>query len=307
VSYFTHPQGICESTTVGDGTRIWAFAHVLPGAQIGQDCNICDHVFVENDVVIGNRVTVKCGVQLWDGLRVGDDVFIGPNATFANDKFPRSKQYPEHFATTSIADGASIGAGAVILPGVRIGRNAMVGAGAVVTKDVPANAIVIGNPAMITGYANAQAHPGMISAMPIDSQDLTLPGGAELVPIHKADDLRGSLAAVELAKDLPFTPARFFVVYNVPNARVRGEHAHRTCQQVLICLHGSVTCLIDDGQQRASVVLNSPGKGLFMPAMLWGAQYQYTTDAVLGVFASAPYDHADYIRDYEDFLAAIAS
>ncbi|MCL2652173.1 MAG: FdtA/QdtA family cupin domain-containing protein [Propionibacteriaceae bacterium] len=143
--------------------------------------------------------------------------------------------------------------------------------------------------------------------MPIDSQDLTLPGGAELVPIHKADDLRGSLAAVELAKDLPFTPARFFVVYNVPNARVRGEHAHRTCQQVLICLHGSVTCLIDDGQQRASVVLNSPGKGLFMPAMLWGAQYQYTTDAVLGVFASAPYDHADYIRDYEDFLAAIAS
>ena len=94
MSAFVHPQGLCESPTVGDGTRIWAFAHVLPGARIGRDCNICDHVFVENDVVIGDRVTLKCGVQLWDGLRVGDDVFVGPNATFCNDEFPRSRQRP---------------------------------------------------------------------------------------------------------------------------------------------------------------------------------------------------------------------
>jgi acetyltransferase-like isoleucine patch superfamily enzyme len=153
--YFVHPVGLCESTKIGSGTRVWAFAHVLPNATIGCDCNICDHVFIENDVVIGDRVTVKSGVQLWDGLRVDDDVFIGPNATFTNDKFPRSKRYPDSFLRTHIEKGASIGAGAVVLPGITIGCGAMVGAGAVVTHDVPTNAIVVGNPATIVGYADA--------------------------------------------------------------------------------------------------------------------------------------------------------
>src|SRR3954468_13518903 len=107
---FVHPQALCESSTVGENTRIWAFAHVLGGATIGRDCNICDHVFVENDVVIGDRVTVKCGVQLWDGVRLEDDVFIGPNATFTNDIFPRSKNYPASFGQTWVRTGASIGA-----------------------------------------------------------------------------------------------------------------------------------------------------------------------------------------------------
>src|SRR6187431_3269181 len=103
-----HPQALCESQAIGSGTRVWAFAHILPGAVIGADCNICDHVFIENDVTIGYRVTVKSGVQLWDGIRLGDDVFVGPNATFSNDKFPRSKQYPEQFLNTVVADGASL-------------------------------------------------------------------------------------------------------------------------------------------------------------------------------------------------------
>ncbi len=109
MSVFVHPQGLCESREVGEGTRVWAFAHILPGARIGRDCNICDHVFIENDVVLGDRVTVKCGVQLWDGLRVADDVFIGPNATFTNDPFPRSKRHRAPLAT-SIGPGASLGA-----------------------------------------------------------------------------------------------------------------------------------------------------------------------------------------------------
>jgi acetyltransferase-like isoleucine patch superfamily enzyme len=151
VAHFVHPQGICETSDVGDGTRVWAFAHVLAGARIGVDCNVCDHVFIENDVVVGDRVTIKSGVQLWDGLRIGDDVFIGPNATFTNDPFPRSKVYEHEIAVTRVEAGASIGANATILPGLTIGARAMVGAGSVVTHDVPPRAIVAGNPARLVG------------------------------------------------------------------------------------------------------------------------------------------------------------
>jgi len=152
MTFFKHPQAIVESPKIGDNTRVWAFAHILPGAQIGRDCNICDHVFIENDVAVGNRVTIKSGVQLWDGVILEDDVFIGPNATFTNDLFPRSKRYPEQFEKTIVHQGASIGANSTMLAGVKIGRYAMVAAGAVVTRDVPLNAIVRGNPARVTGY-----------------------------------------------------------------------------------------------------------------------------------------------------------
>jgi acetyltransferase-like isoleucine patch superfamily enzyme len=148
MSFFKHEQSLVESGVIGDGTRIWAFTHILPGAVIGADCNICDHVFIENDVVVGDRVTIKCGVQLWDGLRIEDDVFIGPNATFTNDDYPRSRK-PFELKHTIIRNGASIGANATILPGLEIGSNAMVGAGAVVTRSVPPGKLVVGNPATI--------------------------------------------------------------------------------------------------------------------------------------------------------------
>lgn len=153
-----------EGAVVGPGTRVWAFAHLLPGAVVGADCNICDHTFIEGKVTLGDRVTVKCGVYLWDGVTAEDDVFIGPVAVFTNDLRPRSKQYPwlkagpradaptAEFARTLLCRGASIGAGAVLLPGIRIGRWAMVGAGAVVTRSVPDHALVLGNPARFQGW-----------------------------------------------------------------------------------------------------------------------------------------------------------
>jgi UDP-2-acetamido-3-amino-2,3-dideoxy-glucuronate N-acetyltransferase len=144
---FIHRLADIKTDNIGEGTRIWQFVVALEGARIGTDCNICAHVFIEGDVAIGDRVTIKSGVQLWDGLRVGNDVFIGPNATFTNDLFPRSKRYPQEYLKTIIEDGASIGAGAVILPGLTIGTGALVGAGAVVTNSVAANSVVCGNPA----------------------------------------------------------------------------------------------------------------------------------------------------------------
>ena len=146
-SAFIHALADVQSESIGEGTRIWQFVVVLPGARIGSDCNICAQCFVENDVVVGDRVTLKNGVYLWDGLRVEDDVFVGPNANFTNDLYPRSRQRPHRFAETRVGRGASIGAGAVILPGLRIGESATIGAGAVVTRDVPDGATVIGNPA----------------------------------------------------------------------------------------------------------------------------------------------------------------
>ncbi|GAB1235488.1 acyltransferase [Ferrigenium sp. UT5] len=147
-----HALADVQSTNVGKGTRIWQFCVVLAGAKIGSNCNVCAHVFIENDVVVGDNVTIKSGVQLWDGIRLEDDVFIGPNVTFTNDLLPRSRQYPEAFAVTTVKAGASVGGGATILPGIVIGRRAMVGAGAVVTKSVPDGAVVVGNPARIIRY-----------------------------------------------------------------------------------------------------------------------------------------------------------
>jgi acetyltransferase-like isoleucine patch superfamily enzyme len=149
-----HALSDVQSTNVGARTRVWQFVVILPLAVIGEDCNICSHCFIENDVVVGDRVTVKSGVQLWDGVRLEDDVFVGPNVTFTNDRKPRSRAYRGNFPQTLVLRGASIGGGATILPGLQIGERAMVGAGAVVTRDVPARAIVVGSPAKVIGYVD---------------------------------------------------------------------------------------------------------------------------------------------------------
>lgn len=151
---FIHSLADVASGQIGEGTRVWQFVVVLEGATIGRNCNICAHTLIEGDVFIGDNVTIKSGVQVWDGTRIEDNVFIGPNATFTNDPHPRSKEYPPEFMGITIKKHASVGANATLLPGVTIGEYAMVGAGAVVTKDVPPRAVVVGNPAKIIRYAN---------------------------------------------------------------------------------------------------------------------------------------------------------
>lgn len=290
-----HSAALVESGSVGARTRVWAFAHVLPGAAIGADVNVCDGVFIENDVVVGDRVTIKCGVQLWDGLRVEDDVFIGPNATFTNDPMPRSRRPPERFQKTFLRRGCSIGAGAVILPGLSVGEDSVVGAGAVVTHDVPARAVVAGNPARIIGYADTKREPTPSSGSPETHESIH----PDLIKLTKVSDLRGSLVAAEWGRELPFVPERIFMVHSVPTRSIRGEHAHRKCRQFLICIHGEVQVVVETREDRREYTLDSPGYGLLIEPMSWGVQYNYSPDAVLLVLASHPYDENDYIRSYD--------
>ncbi len=304
---FVHQQAIVEAgATLGENTRVWAFAHILPGARIGADCNICDGVFIENDVVIGNRVTIKCGVQVWDGIDIEDDVFIGPNATFTNDPAPRSKQHLTQYPKTRVRQRASIGANATILPGLTIGRGAMVGAGAVVTHNVPPNAIVVGNPARIQGYVTTDPQRGPAAPTPRQQEGLDCPVKAvTIVHLPTIEDMRGTLSVGEVGRELPFQPKRCFMVYDVPSKDVRGEHAHKTLHQFLVCTHGTCTVMVDDGQNRAEIVLDGPEIGVHVPPMIWAAQYRFSPDTVLLVLASAAYDPDDYIRDYDEFLSRV--
>lgn len=301
MSFFKHPAAIVECKKIGAGTRVWAFAHVLPGAVIGKDCNLCDGVFVENDVIVGDRVTVKSGVQLWDGVRLEDDVFVGPNATFTNDPFPRSRKPPKEFSRTIVKKGASVGGNATILPGITIGARAMVGAGAVVTSDVPPNAIVVGNPARIKGYVNTRCSSAPAAKAEPLKQRFLRAKGARLLVLPRHTDMRGAATIGEF-RGLPFSPKRFFTVTDVPSKDARGEHAHKTLKQLLICVKGSCSVRVDDGRRADEVTLDRPELALYMPPRLWGTQYRFSKDAVLLVLASAPYDAREYIRDYDEFL-----
>jgi UDP-2-acetamido-3-amino-2,3-dideoxy-glucuronate N-acetyltransferase len=304
MSYYRHSQAIVESNAIGDGTRIWAFCHVLPGAVIGKECNLCDQTFIENDVVIGDGVTVKCGVQIWDGIRIEDGAFIGPNATFSNDRFPRSGIHLDKYPITTIRYGASIGANATILPGITIGQHAMVGAGAVVTRSVPPYAVVVGNPARIVRYVSSQG-PDSQTQPDAPSGSAVLSSCVEGVTLSRRPiirDMRGNLSAREQDDGIPFVIKRYFIITDVPSKDVRGEHAHKRCKQLLVCLQGSVQVVADDGTHRQEFVLDSPELALYLPPMVWGIQYRYAPETVLMVLASELYDPADYIRDYDEFL-----
>jgi UDP-2-acetamido-3-amino-2,3-dideoxy-glucuronate N-acetyltransferase len=299
---FIHPQALVETSDIGAGTRIWAFAHLLPGSTVGRDCNICDGVFVEGDVVIGDRVTVKCGVQLWSGVTLEDDAFVGPNATFANDPFPRSRRYPSSFPPTVVRRGASIGANATLLPGITIGERAMVGAGAVVTRDVPARAIVVGNPARVIGEVTDGDGPGeepRPAAAGVDA--------VRTIEIPEIADERGSLTFGQADLHIPFVPRRYFTIMNVPAGVARGGHAHRTVEQFIVALRGRVALVLDDGRHTRRIVLDSPSTALYVPPMVWNDLGEMSPETVILCLASGDYDEAEYIRDREAFMREVSS
>ncbi len=242
------------------------------------------------DAVIGAFVHVPADVTIGSAAIVGDGTsFAAPDGQMI-----------------SIGAKVRIGAGATLCRGISIGDGAVVQPGAVVTRSVPANAIVQGNPATIVSYVAAGV---MAASEPISSRARLEQVGVGGVTVHHfpiINDIRGSLTVGEFDREIPFVPLRYFMVFGVPSRETRGEHAHRECHQFLICVRGSCSVVVDDGSCRREIILDNPATGIHLPPMTWGTQYKYSSDAVLLVFASHHYDSADYIRQYDAFVAEIA-
>ncbi len=302
-----HPLAACETDDVGHGTRIAAFAHVEEGAVIGAHCELGEHVSIRRGVVIGNGVRIEAGAQAWLGVVVEDDVTIGPNVTLGADSFDH-KSPPE--ARTIVHARACLGANATIFRGVNVGQNARIGPGSVVNRTVPANSVVVGNPARISGYVDSApaAEPvKMVRPVPQEFEGVRRTGvrGVTLHQLPRIIDMRGILSVGEFERDIPFPVRRYFMVFDVESEEVRGEHAHRACHQFLVCVSGSTAVVADDGETREEFLLSDPSIGIYLPPMVWATQYKYSADAKLLVFASDYYDPDDYIRDYEQFLAEL--
>lgn len=240
-----------------------------------------------NDCIIPNSTKIAAGVS------------IGPRVVLAGDGI-------------DLRTNVRLDAACVIGEGVTVGQGARVRAGAVVLRSVPPNAIVEGNPAQVVGYVDGADSGRQPDARHVDINafsHLTRPtqvplgvGDSALYLMRRITDVRGALTVGEVPTEVPFSPARYFTVFDVPSVELRGEHAHKKCKQFLLCLHGSCRVLLDDGKTRCEVTLDRPDMGVFMPEMIWGTQYRYSPDAVLLVFASRTYEADDYLRTYDEFL-----
>jgi acetyltransferase-like isoleucine patch superfamily enzyme len=277
-------------------------AHVHDGATVAADAQLGDFVVVYAGAAIGTGCRVRGFTQVWPGVRLHEDVDLGPGVTI---EAPVGDVSDVVFGA-----GTRVGAGALLHRGVRIGQGAEVVAGAVVTHNVPPYAIVAGAPARVVNYVQqAERKPAAewhtITTPPKTPSAVRL--GVGDVTLHRfkfVGDPRGDLSVGEFMREIPFMPKRYFLVMNVPNDKTRGEHAHYKCHQFLVCVKGSCSVVVDDVASRCEVRLDAPDIGLYLPPMTWGIQYKYSSDAVMMVFASDYYEAEDYIRDYDEFVAA---
>ncbi len=280
-------------------------------AVVGENCEICSGVFVDHGVRIGDRVIVESGARLYGPLILENDVTVGPNAAFWKAPSASAIMTGEQTSETVVHERAIIGANATVLSGLAIGVGAVVGSGAVITRPLPANTIAEGNPARIVGYVGARevtqgrVLPGRFLEGAVRGVVATDVAGVTLHELPLVKDMRGNLSVGEFERSVPFSPQRYFVVFDVPSKEIRGEHAHRRCHQFLICLKGSCAVVTDDGSVRQEFFLDRPNLGLYLPPMVWGVQYKHTPDAVLLIFASDYYDPNDYIRSYEEFMETV--
>lgn len=301
-----HPDvhSVCLSDQVGAGTRIESFVHIAAGVTIGTDCLIGSRTMIDSGVSLGNRVILEGGSHLFTGLLIEDDVYIGTNATFAKARVTReAAQSPG--SSILLRQHCNIGANATLCPGVTIGEYAIVDAGAVVTQSVQPYAIVSGNPAQVVGFANTaeSTNTRTNAASPTHIIESKV-SGVRGYHLPFISDPRGNLTVGEFERTLPFIPKRYFITFDVPSAKLRGEHAHKQCEQFLVCVRGSCAVVVDDGTHREEFLLDRPTFGVHVPAMIWATEYKHSPDSTLMVFTSDYYDPDDYIRDYQEFLSA---
>ena len=297
-----HSTSVIDTQDVGQGTSVGCFSHVASGSRVGPRCTVGDHVGIQMGVIIGAGVRIGFGSFVGTGAILEEDVTVGSHVAIAAEPCGLDTAVGGR-ETTTVRHGVRLGSGVTLMRGVVVGSNAVVEPGAVVNRDIPPNAIVAGNPASIRGYVTAlkartQPQASVSSQLPaLGVSGVTL----HTLPLIK--DIRGTLSAGEFGKSLPFVVKRYFIVYDVSDHEVRGEHAHRKLHQFLVCVKGTVSVVADDGIRREEILLDSPGVGIHIPPMVWATQYKYSRDAVLLVLASEAYDNADYIRDYDEYLA----
>lgn len=308
-SALIHPHALVETLEIGAGTSVGAFAHLSRGARLGANCIVSDAVIVASGAVVGDRCTVESGVQLWERVILEDGVFVGANATFVREPTAAVVEPGNADSITLVRAGAWIGANATIFAGVTVGEGARIDPGAVVTRDVPPGAHMIGNPAMVRGWVDAkqlryerrQAVRTVVPSAKLPLPDLTV-GAARLVRMPLLTDSRGTLSFGQTGDHLPFVPQRYFLITDVPAGSLRGEHAHRTLEQFLVCVHDSCRLVIEDGSRREEIVLDSPSVGVHLPPMVWATIVHDSPQTTIMVLASAGYVESDYIRNYDEFL-----
>lgn len=280
-------------------------ANIHAGATVAASCRLGNYVTVHAGAVLGDDCEVLGFTQLWDGVTLERGVHLGPGVAL--------EQPLDAAGAIVLGAGCSVGANATIRRGVRIGEGAVVEPGSVVAQPVPPYAIVTGAPARVTGYVEQRAADAggqwhNIASFPAAPAVVGLGVGGVTLHRHKmVGDPRGDLVYGEFPTDVPFEVRRYFLVFNVPSEKTRGEHAHRRCKQYLICVKGSCALVVDDGKARCEVVLDSPDQGVYLPPMTWGIQYKYSPDAVLLVLTSEYYEASDYIRNYAEFLDEVRS
>jgi acetyltransferase-like isoleucine patch superfamily enzyme/dTDP-4-dehydrorhamnose 3,5-epimerase-like enzyme len=293
-----HIQELNKNMPISTSTVV----HV--GAIVPDSVNLGDFVSVHAGALLAENCTIHGFTQIWSGTKIGENTCFDTGV---------SLERPDDKKNLGISFGANceIGAGSVIRQGLSIGEGAIVRPGSVIEQNVPPYAIVSGVPARVLGYRESQLESSANFAFPKanfpakESVESLGVGGVTLHTLKKVCDPRGDLSVGDFAKNIPFDPKRYFLVFNVPSEKTRGEHAHYECHQFLICVKGSCAVVADDGLSRREVLLSSPEMGIYLPPMTWGIQYKYSNDAVLLVFASHYYDSADYIRDYSEFVEAV--
>ncbi|HEY2573640.1 MAG TPA: WxcM-like domain-containing protein [Verrucomicrobiaceae bacterium] len=284
-----HPSAICESRDLGEGTSVGAFARIAAGARVGRRCHIGSYVCIEG------------------GMMVEDDVFIAAGVHFSTGFSQAQAGVTDN--PIILRRGCRIDANATIAAGVVVGEQAVVTVGSVVTASVQPFAVVSGNPARVTGFANteeAAVTPSKLDVRQVSVIDSKV-RGVRAYELPFIPDPRGNLTVGEFGKDLPFIPQRYFVTFNVPSFHLRGEHAHKLCQQFLICVRGSCAVVVDDGSNKEEFLLDRPTFGVYVPPLVWATEYKHSPDSTLMVFASHHYDPQDYIRDYGEFRKAAAA